>query len=46
MYTFIKEIKVKVEGKIGSQDYEKHNQLIDNKIKQINEQIFLKSDKL
>ncbi len=46
MYTFIKEMKVKVEGKIGTQDYEKHNQIVDNKIKQIIEQIFLKSDKL
>jgi len=35
MYAFIKEIKIKVEGKIGSQDYEKHNQIVDSKIKQI-----------
>ena len=28
MYTFIKEIKVKVEGKIASHDYEKYNQIL------------------
>ena len=39
-------MKVKVEGKIGSHDYEKYNQNIEAKIKQINEQIYLKSDKI
>lgn len=46
MYAFFKDIKSKIEGKLNTQDYNKNTQNIDNKIKQINDQIFLKSDKL
>ena len=46
MYAFIKEMKVKVEGKLGSQEFQKFSQILDVKLKQINDVLFQKSDKL
>ena len=46
MYGFFKDLKSKIEAKLNTQDYNKNTQNIDNKIKQLNDQIFLKSDKL
>ena len=46
MYTALKDLKGKIEGKVAIADFEKTNLLIDERIKQINELIVLKSDKI
>lgn len=46
IYTNIKDIKTKLEGKVNSADYDKFVLANEEKIKQINELIYLKSDKL
>ena len=46
MYTTIKDLKGKVDAKVSSSDYEKYCIAMDDRIRQINELIFLKSDKL
>jgi hypothetical protein len=46
IYTNIKDIRAKVDSKVNLPDYEKFVNSNEEKIKQINELIYLKSDKL
>jgi hypothetical protein len=46
VFTNIKEIKAKLDTKINQADYDKYCQKMEERIVQINELIYLKSDKL
>jgi len=46
IFTSLKEIKTKLEGKVSQNDYDKYRQHMEDKISQINDLIYLKSDKL
>ena len=46
MYTTLKDINLKVCNKVNSSDYEKYQISLDDKIKQVNELLFVKSDKI
>lgn len=46
IFTSIKEIKAKLEAKVNQSDYEKYCGKMEDRIVQINEMIYLKSDKL
>lgn len=46
IFTSIKEIKAKLESKVNQSDYEKYCGKMEDRIVQINEMIYLKSDKL
>lgn len=46
IYTNIKDIRAKLDSKVNLPDYEKFVNSNEEKIKQINELIYLKSDKL
>lgn len=45
-FTSLKEIKAKLETKVNQTDYDKYIRTMDDRIVQINEMIYLKSDKL
>ena len=45
-FTSLKEIKAKLETKVNQTDYDKYIKTMDDRIVQINEMIYLKSDKL
>ena len=46
MFTSLKELKGKVEGQVNLVDFEKHCQSFDERLKQVHDAIYLKSDKL
>ena len=46
IFTNLKEIKTKLEGKVSQNDYDKYKQQMEDKVSQINDLIYLKSDKL
>lgn len=46
IFTNLKEIKTKLEGKVAQTDYDKYRQHMEDKVSQINDLIYLKSDKL
>ena len=46
IFTNLKEIKTKLEGKVSQCDYDKYRQHMEDKVSQINDLIYLKSDKL
>jgi hypothetical protein len=46
IFTSLKEIRAKLETKLNQNDHDKHVKLMDEKIVQINDAIYLKSDKL
>ena len=46
IFTNLKEIKTKLEGKVSQCDYDKYRQMMEDKVSQINDLIYLKSDKL
>ena len=45
-YATIKELKLKVDSKVNCSDYDKFCMNLDDKLKQMNQLIFLKSDKI
>ena len=46
VFTSLKEVKSKLETRVGQTEYDKFRQQIDEKTSQINDMIYLKSDKL
>lgn len=46
IFTNLKEVKTKLETKVGQTQYDKYRQQMEDKIGQINDLIYLKSDKL
>ena len=46
IFTSLKEIKTKMEAKVNQCDYDKYRQQMEDKVSQINDLIYLKSDKL
>ena len=46
LFTSLKEIRAKMETKVNQSDYDKYCQLMEDRIAQINDMIYLKSDKL
>lgn len=45
-YATFKEIRLKLDGKVNSTDYDKYCLALEDRLKQMNDLIFLKSDKL
>lgn len=46
VFTNLKELKAKLDTKVNVTDYDKYCQNLDERLQQINELIYLKSDKL
>lgn len=46
VYSIVKQLKSKLEGKVNTQDYEKYCLALEEKLRQLSEIVFLKSDKL
>lgn len=46
IYASIKELKIKLDGKVNCQDYQKQSLAVEDKMRQITQILFLKSDKL
>jgi hypothetical protein len=46
IFTNLKELKAKVEGKVVQTEYDKYRHQLEDRISQINDTLYLKSDKL
>lgn len=46
IFTSLKEIKAKLETKLNQTDYDKYVKFMEEKLVQVNDMIYLKSDKL